>query len=76
MLAEALTSAVIGLEGAIEGVEVDTARGPAHGLPYFGIIGLPVAAVRQARERVGAGYIGSTPPSHHPDLTPILEPRT
>ncbi len=40
--------AVIGLEGAIVEVEVDT----AHGLPRFTIVGLPDTAVQESRERV------------------------
>jgi len=41
---------MIGLEGAIIEVEVDTARG----LPSFRIVGLPDAAVQESRERVQA----------------------
>ncbi len=43
-----LTRAVVGLEGAL--VEADI--GP--GLPAFNIVGLPDAAVQEARERVRA----------------------
>jgi len=42
--------AIIGLEGAIVEVEVDTARG----LPHFAIVGLPDTAVQESRERVHA----------------------
>src|SRR3970040_1352537 len=50
MLAKVHTAAVVGLEGAIVQVEVDTARG----LPSFTIVGLPDAAVQESRERVQA----------------------
>ncbi|MGH2620749.1 MAG: YifB family Mg chelatase-like AAA ATPase [Anaerolineales bacterium] len=50
MLAKVHTAAVLGLEGAIVQVEVDTARG----LPSFTIVGLPDAAVQESRERVQA----------------------
>ncbi|MFP3853249.1 MAG: magnesium chelatase domain-containing protein, partial [Anaerolineales bacterium] len=48
MLAKVHSGAVIGLEGAIVEVEVDTARG----LPSFKIVGLPDTAVQESRERV------------------------
>jgi magnesium chelatase family protein len=50
MLARVQSCAVIGLEGAIVEVEVDI----GHGLPVFTIVGLPDAAVQEARERVRA----------------------
>ena len=50
MLAKVHSCAVIGLEGAIVEVEVDTARG----LPSFTIVGLPDTAVQESRERVQA----------------------
>ncbi len=50
MLARVHSCAVIGLEGAIVEVEVDTARG----LPSFTIVGLPDTAVQESRERVQA----------------------
>ena len=50
MLAKVHTAAVVGLEGAIVQVEVDTSRG----LPSFTIVGLPDAAVQESRERVQA----------------------
>ncbi len=53
MLAEVLTCAVVGLEGAL--VEVDI--GP--GLPAFYIVGLPDAAVQEAKERVRAAVKSS-----------------
>jgi magnesium chelatase family protein len=50
VLAKVHAAAVIGLEGAIVEVEVDTARG----LPSFTIVGLPDTAVQESRERVQA----------------------
>jgi magnesium chelatase family protein len=50
MLAKVFSCAVIGLEGVIVEVEVDTGRG----LPSFIIVGLPDAAVQESRERVQA----------------------
>ncbi len=55
MLAKVLTCAVIGLEGAIVEVEVDIALG----LPAFNVVGLPDAAVQEARERVRAAIRNS-----------------
>jgi magnesium chelatase family protein len=48
MLAKVNSCAVIGLEGVIIEVEVDTAQG----LPKIIIVGLPDAAVQESRERV------------------------
>ena len=50
MLAKVHSCAVVGLEGAIVEVEVDTSRG----LPSFTIVGLPDTAVQESRERVQA----------------------
>jgi len=50
MLAKVFSCAVIGLEGAIVEVEVDT----ANGLPSFVVVGLPDTAVQESRERVQA----------------------
>ena len=55
MLAKVMTCAVVGLEGAIVEVEVDI----SHGLPSFTIVGLPDAAVQEARERVRAAIRNS-----------------
>ncbi len=55
MLAKVLSCAVSGLEGAIVEVEVDV----ANGLPAFNIVGLPDAAVQEARERVRAAVRNS-----------------
>ncbi len=48
MLAKVRSCAIIGLEGAIVEVEVDI----SSGLPSFTIVGLPDAAVQEAKERV------------------------
>src|SRR6185437_2868084 len=48
MLAKVLTCAVVGLDGAIVEVEADI----GIGLPAFTVVGLPDAAVQEARERV------------------------
>ncbi len=50
MLAKVYSCAVIGLDGAVVEVEVDT----ANGLPSFVVVGLPDAAVQESRERVQA----------------------
>lgn len=50
MLAKVHSCAIVGLEGAIIEVEVDTSRG----LPSFTIVGLPDTAVQESRERVQA----------------------
>lgn len=48
MLAKVTSCAVLGLDGAIVEVEVDTSRG----LPSLTIVGLPDTAVQESRERV------------------------
>ncbi len=48
MLARVFSCAVIGLEGVVVDVEVDT----GDGLPAIVIVGLPDAAVQESRERV------------------------
>jgi magnesium chelatase family protein len=50
MLARVYSCAVIGLDGVIVEVEVDT----GEGLPSMVIVGLPDAAVQESRERVQA----------------------
>jgi len=56
MLAKVTSCAIIGLEGAIVEVEVDISAG----LPSFTIVGLPDAAVQEARERVRAAIRNSS----------------
>ena len=58
MLAKVKSCALLGLEGTIVQVEVDI----SPGLPFFAIVGLPDAAVQEAKERVrsairNSGYI-------------------
>ena len=55
MLATAQTCAVVGLDGYIVQVEVDI----SPGLPAFNIVGLPDAAVQEAKERVRAALRNS-----------------
>jgi magnesium chelatase family protein len=55
MLAKACACAVVGLEGALIEVEVDIGQG----LPAFSIVGLPDAAVTEAKERVRAAIKNS-----------------
>ncbi|MBL7125155.1 MAG: YifB family Mg chelatase-like AAA ATPase [Dehalococcoidales bacterium] len=55
MLAKVTSCAVVGLEGAIVEVEVDI----SPGLPSFTIVGLPDAAVQEAKERVRAAIRNS-----------------
>lgn len=50
MLARIYSCAIIGLDGVVVEVEVDTAQG----LPAMVIVGLPDAAVQESRERVQA----------------------
>ena len=55
MLANAQTCAVVGLDGFVVQVEVDI----SPGLPAFNIVGLPDAAVQEAKERVRAALRNS-----------------
>ncbi len=55
MLAKVTSCALLGLEGATIEVEVDI----SPGLPAFTIVGLPDAAVQEARERVRAAIRNS-----------------
>jgi magnesium chelatase family protein len=55
MLAKSKTCAVVGLDGYLVEVEVDI----SPGLPSFTIVGLPDAAVQEARERVRAAIRNS-----------------
>ena len=50
-----MSCAVVGLDGAIVEVEVDI----SSGLPSFTIVGLPDAAVQEAKERVRAAVRNS-----------------
>jgi len=55
MLASVTSCAVLGLEGALVEVEVDV----SNGMPAFTVVGLPDAAVQEARERVRAAVRNS-----------------
>ncbi len=55
MLAKVYSGAVVGLDGELIEVEVDI----ASGLPAFTVVGLPDAAVQEARERVRAAVRNS-----------------
>jgi len=55
MLARVFTCAVVGLDGVVVEVEVDT----SNGLPTIIIVGLPDAAVQESRERVQAAIKNS-----------------
>lgn len=70
MLAKVFSCAVIGLEGAIVEVEVDT----ANGLPSFVVVGLPDAAVQESRERVQAAIRNAGFYFPHKRLTVNLAP--
>ena len=55
MLAKALSAAIIGLDAEFVEVEVDI----VNGQPYFAMVGLPDAAVRESRDRVYAAIKNS-----------------
>jgi magnesium chelatase family protein len=71
MLACIRTAAVIGLEGQLVEVQVDLA---AQGLPTFYLVGLPNAAVREARERVRTAIKNSGLPFPLKRITANLAP--
>ncbi len=56
MLAKVTSCALVGLEGVVVAVEVDTSRGR----PQFNIVGLPDAAVKEASERVRSAVRNSS----------------
>ncbi len=56
MLATVMSAAIVGLDALPVTVEVDVGRG----LPSFAIVGLPDAAVQEARERVRAAIRNSS----------------
>jgi magnesium chelatase family protein len=55
MLAKVISCALLGLEGVLVQVEIDTSRG----LPSFTIVGLPDTAVKESSERVRAAVCNS-----------------
>ncbi len=71
MLAKVYTGAVVGLDGALVEVEVDIAPG---GMPNFLVVGLPDAAVQEARERVRAAIRNSGGRFPHGKVTINLAP--
>ncbi len=70
MLARVFSCAVIGLEGVIVEVEVDTAQG----LPGMDIVGLPDAAVQESKQRVMAAIKNAGYPYPRDRLTVNLAP--
>jgi len=56
MLAKVASCALVGLEGEVIEVEIDASL---RGLPSLSIVGLPDAAVQEARERVRSALINS-----------------
>ena len=70
MLARVLTGAAIGLDCSVVETEVDIAQG----LPNFTIVGLPDAAVQEARERVRAAIRNTGFPFPNRRLTVNLAP--
>ena len=70
MLARIFSCAVIGLEGEIVEVEVDTAQG----LPGMDIVGLPDTAVQESRQRVLAAIKNAGFPYPRSRLTINLAP--
>ena len=55
MLAKLLSAAIVGLEADLVSVEVDI----VNGQPYFALVGLPDAAVRESKDRVYAAVKNS-----------------
>jgi magnesium chelatase family protein len=70
MLARVYSCAIIGLEGVIVEVEVDTSQG----LPGMDIVGLPDAAVQESRQRVLAAIKNAGFPYPRNRLTINLAP--
>ncbi len=70
MLARVFSCAVIGLEGVIVEVEVDTAQG----LPGMDIVGLPDAAVQESKQRVMSAIKNAGFPYPRKRLTINLAP--
>src|SRR3989304_8278750 len=72
MLARVSSCAVIGLDGVIVEVEVDTAQG----LPGTDIVGLPDAAVQESKQRVQAAIKNAGLPYPRKRLVVNLAPAT
>src|ERR1041385_6155727 len=71
MLACVTTAAVKGLEGSLVEVQADLS---SQGLPTFCLVGLPNAAVREARERVRTAIKCSGLAYPHKRITANLAP--
>ena len=69
-LAKVLSCAVAGLDGELVEVEVDI----ASGMPAFAIVGLPDAAVQEAKERVRSAIRNSGFPFPNRRITVNLAP--
>ncbi len=69
-LAKVLSCAVVGLDGELVDVEVDIAQG----IPAFAIVGLPDAAVQEAKERVRSAIRNSGFPFPNRRITVNLAP--
>ena len=69
-LAKVLSCAVVGLDGELIEVEVDI----APGMPAFAIVGLPDAAVQEAKERVRSAIRNSGFPFPNKRITVNLAP--
>ncbi len=69
-LAKVLSCAVVGLDGELVEVEVDIAKG----MPAFAIVGLPDAAVQEAKERVRSAIRNSGFPFPNRRITVNLAP--
>ena len=52
MLATVISASLLGIDGLLVRVEVDSARG----LPHYSVVGLPDAAVCESRERILQAY--------------------
>ena len=72
MLARVYSCAVIGLDGAIVEVEVDTGQG----LPGMDLVGLPDVAVQESRQRVQAAIKNASLPYPRTRLVVNLAPAT
>lgn len=70
MLSKVISASYLGVEGYLIQVEVDISRG----LPAFELVGLPNAAVREARERVRAALRNSPYPFPTKRITINLAP--
>ena len=69
-LAKVQSCAVAGLDGELVDVEVDIARG----MPHFTIVGLPDAALQEAKDRVRAAIQNSGFPFPRQRITVNLAP--